>query len=174
MNRRLAHSSLTISLFTRWKTRETWLTIHQYLPSLLSPSSWFILSPTDWWWFFHEHQPKILPRKRESSLRQTIVTSFFPGVILILNCAVSWLLGCLSVCTTLTNINYSWRYLTWTHSRFMCFLLSRRRKTEAIAVKVLSLISSDIFVMMFSFFSSAVFEERWFKSFSGVLLVSSY
>lgn len=57
----------------------------------------------------------------------------------------------------------------------MCFLLSRRRETEAIAVKVLSLISSDIFVMMFSFFSSAVFEERWwFKSFSGVLLVSSY
>jgi hypothetical protein len=43
----------------------------------------------------------------------------------------------LSVCTTLTNINYFWRYLTLTHSFYVFFLFLAR----GIVVKVLSLIS---------------------------------
>lgn len=86
----------------------------------------------------------------------TIPALFWSSILL---CCILTGLACLSVCTTLTNINYSRRYLTWTHSRFYVFFYffpspsppPRSHRGEAIAVKVLSLISSDIFVMMFSF-----------------------
>lgn len=109
----------------------------------------------------------------KSSQADNCHSFFFPAVILILNIIVLYP-GCW-VLISLHHIDEYKLLLTLSDVdsfSFYVFCSRTSSKGEAIAVKVLSLISSDIFVMMFFFAVSTTMTVEMVLSLFGVLIAT--
>lgn len=121
--------SITMQLYVFYTTNTLlflwqFVNIHRYCSSLifiLTCSSFSVSESVVRRMMIRKRQPsnehlKNLSRQALSHRFSVTFYFWYPPIILLYPA-----LCLLSVCTTLTNINYSWRYLTLTHSFYVFF-----------------------------------------------------